>query len=162
VVYNFYFQQYTLIPPDLKESNNMNNNQTSLSVHSESYTSLESDPDVILVASTSNSITKPETILNNTLDVSQTPSPKSTSFSLNTEHSAQKPLYTKRENKKAKLMEDTMKAIKDMAKENVSPPIMDGFDMLGAYIASKLRSMTPKNQEYYEREILKVLTQPAL
>jgi len=57
----------------------MNNNQTSLSVHSESYTSLESDPDVILVASTSNSITKPETILNNTLEVSQTPSPKSTS-----------------------------------------------------------------------------------
>jgi len=32
VVYNFYFQHYTFIPPDLKEYNNMNNNQTSLSV----------------------------------------------------------------------------------------------------------------------------------
>lgn len=51
---------------------------------------------------------------------------------------------------------------KNMAQENVPPPKMDRFDMLGAYIASRLRLMTPKNQEYYEREILKVLTESTL
>lgn len=55
-------------------------------------------------------------------------------------------------------MEDAVNAIKTMAQENVSPPKMDTFDMLGSYIASRLRSMTQNDREYYEREILKVLS----
>lgn len=45
-----------------------------------------------------------------------------------------------------------------MAQQDLSPKI-DKFDMLDAYIASRFRSMTSEDHAYYEREILKVLTQ---
>lgn len=77
---------------------------------------------------------------------------------LNTKRPAENTLYVKRgSSKKSKIMEDAVNAIKNIAEENVSPPKMDEFDMLGAYIASRLRSMTPEDRKYYERKILTVL-----
>lgn len=91
-----------------------------------------------------------------------TSSPKLVPVSLDTKP-AENTLYVKRgSSKKSKIMEDAFTAIKSMAEEKISPPKMDELDMLGAYIASRLRSMAPQDREYYEREILKVLSQPVL
>lgn len=104
-----------------------------------------------------------ELAINNKSDIStRVTSPRSilnTKAVSNTKRSAEKSLYVKR-GTKSKMMEDAVNAIKGIAEENVPPPNMDTFDMLGAYIASKLRSMTPNDREYYEKEILKVLTLP--
>lgn len=59
-------------------------------------------------------------------------------------------------------MEEALDAIKNIAQEDSPNNKMDRFDMFGAYIASRLRSMIPEDQEYYEREILKVLVQSRL
>lgn len=79
---------------------------------------------------------------------------------LASKQSAEKQLYVKRGNaKKSHIMEDALNAIKSIAQEDIFPPKMDEFDMLGTYIASKLRRMTSENREHFEKEILKVLSQ---
>ncbi|KMQ88459.1 mannosyl-oligosaccharide -alpha-mannosidase [Lasius niger] len=125
----------------------------------------EPSPDPASIATASASISQCQLAISDVSDVSSqmvTSAPRPVSAPLNTKHSAEN-LYVKRgSSKKSKIMDDTMNAIKNMAQKNVPPPNMDGLDMLGAYIASRLRSMSPKDREYYEREILKVLTQPTV
>lgn len=70
-------------------------------------------------------------------------------------------MYRKRGAEKNKIMKEALDTIKNMVREENSPPQMDKFDTFGSYIASKLRLMNPEAQEYYEREILKVLIQPS-
>jgi len=55
-------------------------------------------------------------------------------------------------------MEDIVNAIKSIAQENVPPSNMDTLTCL--IHTSRLRSMIPNGREYYEKEILKVLTLP--
>lgn len=154
------------IPSDLHKNNNTastNSDQTSSSVQSES--SLGS----VSVVTTSPSISQCQLAISDTSDThtqshlssSIVTSPRSVLAPINTKRPVENSLYVKRGNsKKSKLMEDAVNVIKNIAQENVSPPKMDTFDMFGAYIASRLRTMTPKDREYYEREILKVLIQP--
>lgn len=70
-----------------------------------------------------------------------------------------KPMYTKRGQNT--FMEEALQSIKGIAQEDVSTKT-GRFDTFAAYIASKLRPMNSKNAEYYEIEILKLLTQPRL
>lgn len=146
------------IPSENNNTASTNSDQTS-SVQSES--NLGSVP----VVTTSPSISQCQLAISDTLDTHTqshlSSSPRSVLTPINTKRPVENSLYVKRGNaKKSKLMEDAVNAIKNMAQEDVSPPKMDTFDMFGAYIASRLRTMIPKDREYYEREILKVLIQP--
>lgn len=153
------------IPSDLHENNNTastNSDQTSSSVQSESSlgsVSVVTSPSIsqcqLAISDTSDTHTQSH------LSSSTVTSPRSVLAPMNTKRLVENSLYVKRGNsKKSKLMEDAVSVIKNIAQEDVSPPKMDTFDMFGAYIASRLRTMTPKDREYYEREILKVLIQP--
>ncbi|XP_011687032.1 PREDICTED: uncharacterized protein LOC105449474 [Wasmannia auropunctata] len=151
-------EQYMLIPSDACT------NSDKISPSMESYSS-EASSDLVSIAMTSasqspiSSTSQDKLAINETSDLSS----RTALASLNTKRPPENSLYVKQGSlKKSKIMEDAVNAIKDMAQENVSPPKMDTFDMFGAYIASRLRSMTPSNREYFEREILKVLSQPTL
>ncbi|XP_018374145.1 PREDICTED: uncharacterized protein LOC108768268 [Trachymyrmex cornetzi] len=93
-----------------------------------------------------------------------TPLPRLASASLNIKkRSAENPMYVKPGNsKKDNFMEEALDTVKSIAQQHSSPPKMDIFDMFSAYVASRLRSMTPEDQEHYEREILRVLIEPRL
>lgn len=112
---------------------------------------------------TSMNIRQPPLMINDTSSISSEEAiPQSKPASLNTKPPEVK-MYVKRGNsRKFNVMEEALDTIRNMAKENLPPPKMDRFDMFGAYIASRLRSMIPEDQELYEREILKVLVQPRL
>lgn len=162
---NFYFQQYMLIPSNLSNNTvNTNNSQTSTFEHSKLYISSESNSNPASNATTSARISQCQLTTSDTSSHSpqtDTSLLRPVSAPLNTKHPAENSLYVKRGGaKKSKIMEDIVNTIKDMSQENLPPPKMDEFDMFGAYIASKFRSMTPKDREYYEREILKILAQP--
>ncbi|XP_029676599.1 uncharacterized protein LOC115243575 [Formica exsecta] len=165
VYYDENAQQYISIPPDSSGSSNIvdtSNNETPSLIHSESYISAEPSLNRSISNTTASSTKQSQSVISNMASRMATPPLRPEGAPIKTkrlEKRSEEPIYVKRgSSKKFNIMEEAVDAIKNMAQQDLSPKT-DRFDMLGGYVASRLRSMTSEDQVYYEREILKVLTQ---
>ncbi|XP_077260477.1 uncharacterized protein LOC143896448 [Temnothorax americanus] len=165
IYYDENAQQYMLIPSDSSGPNNAADasDETSHSEHSDLHVSSKSSSDRSFAPLNARQpLSIISNISSNTSSGIVTSSPSAASAPLNTnKRSIEAPMYTKR-GRKSNAMEHAVDAIRNLAKQKLPPSNMDKFDMFSAYIASKLRSMIPEDQEYYEKEILRVLIQPRL
>ncbi|XP_071580102.1 uncharacterized protein [Temnothorax nylanderi] len=154
IYYDENAQQYMLIPSDSSGPKNTadTSDETPKSSSDRSSASLNARQPLSIISY----------ISSNTSSGIVTPSPRAASAPLNTnKRSIEAPMFSKR-GRKSNAMEHAVDALQNLARQELPPPNMDKFDMFSAYIASRLRSMIPEDQEYYEKEILRVLIQPRL